>query len=84
MTVMRCTECLFSIVMDRLTTGVRVECPWTTMYADTIVVCCENRGQMKENLVRWRPALQRRGMKVSCSKEECMCVDEKVIGGMKW
>ncbi|KAK3524972.1 hypothetical protein QTP86_011798 [Hemibagrus guttatus] len=70
-TVVRC-----AVVMDQLSEEVRQESPWTMMFADDIVICSESREQVEENLERWRFALERRGMKVSRSKTEYMCVNE--------
>ncbi|XP_065642625.1 uncharacterized protein LOC136074248 [Hydra vulgaris] len=72
---------LFAIVMDRLTDEVRQESPWTMMFADDIVICSESREQVEVNLERWRYALESRGMKVSRSKTEYMCVNERADGG---
>ncbi|KAK3526888.1 hypothetical protein QTP86_003606 [Hemibagrus guttatus] len=72
---------LFAIVMDQLSEEVRQECPWTMMFADDIVICSESREQVEENLERWRFALERRGMKVSHSKTEYMCVNEREGSG---
>ncbi|KAK3507053.1 hypothetical protein QTP70_003306 [Hemibagrus guttatus] len=72
---------LFAIVMDQLSEEVRQESPWTLMFADDIVICSESREQVEENLERWRFALERRGMKVSCSKTEYMCVNEREGSG---
>ncbi|KAK3522813.1 hypothetical protein QTP86_002563, partial [Hemibagrus guttatus] len=72
---------LFAIVMDQLSEEVRQESPWTMMFADDIVICIESRGQVEENLERWRFALERRGMKVSRSKTEYMCVNEREGSG---
>ncbi|KAK3516045.1 hypothetical protein QTP70_003788 [Hemibagrus guttatus] len=72
---------LFAIVMDQLSEKVRQESPWTMMFADDIVICSESREQMEENLERWRFALERRGMKVSRSKTEYMCVNEREGSG---
>ncbi|KAK3508865.1 hypothetical protein QTP70_010721 [Hemibagrus guttatus] len=72
---------LFAIVMDRLSEEVRQESPWTMMFADDIVICSESREQVEENLERWRFALERRGMKVSGSKTEYMCVNEREGSG---
>ncbi|XP_062866594.1 uncharacterized protein LOC134329279, partial [Trichomycterus rosablanca] len=72
---------LFALVMDRLTDEVRQESPWTMMFADDIVICGENREQVEDNLERWRYALERRGMKVSRSKTEYMCVNGRETGG---
>ncbi|KAK3546326.1 hypothetical protein QTP70_025678 [Hemibagrus guttatus] len=72
---------LFAIVMDQLSEEVRQESPWTIMLADDIVICSESREQVEENLERWRFALERRGMKVSRSKTEYMCVNEREGSG---
>ncbi|KAK3545522.1 hypothetical protein QTP70_007766 [Hemibagrus guttatus] len=72
---------LFAIVMDQLSEEVRQESPWTMMFADDIVMCSESREQVEENLERWRFALERRGMKVSRSKNEYMCVNEREGSG---
>ncbi|KAK2842758.1 hypothetical protein Q5P01_012958 [Channa striata] len=53
---------------------------WTMMFADDIVICSESREQVEEQLERWRFALERRGMKVSRSKTEYMCVNERDPG----
>ncbi|KAK3554870.1 hypothetical protein QTP86_000911 [Hemibagrus guttatus] len=67
--------------MDQLSEEVRQESPCTMMFADDIVICSESREQVEENLERWRFALERRGMKVSCSKTEYMCVNEREGSG---
>ncbi|KAK3540061.1 hypothetical protein QTP70_025379 [Hemibagrus guttatus] len=72
---------LFAIVMDQLSEEVRQESPWTMMFADDIVICSESREQVEENLERWRFALERRGMKVSGSKTEYMCVNKREGSG---
>ena len=71
---------LFAIVMDRLTDEVRQESPWTMMFADDIVICGDTRQDVEGELERWRYALERRGMKVSRSKTEYMCVNEREGG----
>lgn len=72
---------LFAMVMDRLTDEVRQESPWTMMFADDIVICSESREEVEKKLERWRFALERRGMKVSRSKTEYMCVNERDPSG---
>ena len=73
---------LFAMVMDRLTDEIRLESPWTIMFADNIMICRESREQVEASLERWRYALERRGMIVSRSKTEYMCVNEREGGGM--
>ncbi|KAK3562534.1 hypothetical protein QTP86_001253 [Hemibagrus guttatus] len=72
---------LFAMVMDQLSEEVRQESPWTMMFADDIVICSESREQVEESLERWRFALERRGIKVSRSKTEYMCVNEREGSG---
>ncbi|KAK3565881.1 hypothetical protein QTP86_019641 [Hemibagrus guttatus] len=72
---------LFAMVMDQLSEEVRQDSSWTMMFADDIVICSESREQVEENLERWRFALERRGMKVSGSKTEYMCVNEREGSG---
>ncbi|KAK3565083.1 hypothetical protein QTP86_033141 [Hemibagrus guttatus] len=72
---------LFAMVMDQLSEEVRQESPCTMMFADDIVICSEGREQVEENLERWRFALERRGMKVSRSQTEYMCVNEREGSG---
>ncbi|KAK3553111.1 hypothetical protein QTP86_031688 [Hemibagrus guttatus] len=72
---------LFAMVMDQLSEEVRQESPWTMMFADDLVICSQSREQVEENLERWRFALERRGMKVSRSKTEYMCVNEREGSG---
>ncbi|MCJ8745636.1 hypothetical protein PDJAM_G00132350 [Pangasius djambal] len=64
-----------------LSEEVRQESPCTLMFVNDIVICSESREQVEENLERWRFALERRGMKVSRSKTEYMCVNEREGSG---
>ena len=52
------------------------------MFMDDIVICSESKKQVDRSLERWRYALERRGMKVSRSKTEYMCVNERGDGEM--
>ena len=61
--------------MDRLTDEVRKELPWTMLFADDIVICKETREEVEQRLESWKYALERRGMKVSTSKSEYLCIN---------
>ena len=69
---------LFAVIMNRLTDEVRREPPWTMLFADDIVIC-EETGLFTEEVERrlesWKYALERRGMKVSRSKTEYLCIN---------
>ena len=61
--------------MDRLTDEVRREPLWTMLFADDIVICEETREEVEQRLESWKYALERRGMKVSRSKTEYLCIN---------
>ena len=61
--------------MDRLTDEVRREPPWTMLFADDIVICEETREEVEQRLESWKYALERRGVKVSRSKTEYLCIN---------
>ena len=67
---------LFAVIMDRLTDEVRREPPWTMLFADDIVIFEETREEVEQRLESWKCALERRGMKVSRSKTEYLCINE--------
>ena len=66
---------LFAVIMGRLTDKVRREPPWTMLLADNIVICKEAREEVEQRLESWKYALERRGMKVSRSKTEYLCIN---------
>ena len=66
---------LFALIMDRLTDEVRREPPWTVLFVDDILICEETRKEVERKLEFWKYALERRGMKVSRSKIEYLCIN---------
>ena len=67
---------LFAMIMDRLTNEGRREPPWTMLFVDDIGICKETRKEVKWRLECWRYALERRGVKVSRSKNKYLCINE--------
>ena len=61
--------------MDKLTDEVRREPPWMMLFAFDIVICEETREEVERKLESWKYALERRGMKVSRSKTEYLCIN---------
>ena len=66
---------LFVVIMDRIPDEVKREPPWTMPFADDIVICKETREKVEQRLECWKYALERRGMKVSRSKTEYLCIN---------
>ena len=74
---------LFAMIMDELTGDIRKEAPWSMLFADDVVLCSENRKELEQDLERWRYALERRGMRVSRSKTEYLCLNDIDNGEVK-
>ena len=66
------SPCLFLILMDVLTEGVRKEVPEYIMCVDNIVLCGGREVDMTEYLDTWRKSLEERGMRVSRPKTQYM------------
>ena len=45
------------------------------LFSDDVVICEETREEVEQRLESWRHALERRGMKVSRSKTEYLCIN---------
>ena len=71
---------LFAVI---IADEVRREPPWTMLFADDIVICEETREKVERRLESWSYELERRGMKVSRSKTEYLCInggnDDKTV-----
>ena len=66
---------LFAVIMDSLMDEVRREPPWAMLFANDIVICEETREKVERRLESCRYALEKRGMKVSRSKTEYLCIN---------
>ena len=66
---------LFAVIMDKLMNELRIESPWTLLFADNSMICQETREKVERRLKCWRYALERRGMKLSRSKTKQLCVN---------
>ena len=66
---------LFAVIMDRLTDEVRRESPWTMLFAGNILINKETRKEVELRLESSKYPLQKRGMKVSRSKTEYLCIN---------
>ena len=60
--------------MDRLTEELRKEASWTMMFTDDVVFCSESKAEVEERPKRWRSALEDRGMRISRTKTEYLCM----------
>lgn len=70
------------MVTDRSTDETRQESLWTMMFADDIMICSESGEQVEANLERRRDAQERKGVKISESRTQYICVSETDNGRM--
>ena len=73
---------LFAIMMDSRTENIRKQAPWQMMFADDVVLCARDKDVLELELEQWRKALEKRGMKVSMAKTECMCLNGTPLGSV--
>ena len=73
----------FAITMDSLTENIIKETPWLMMFADDVVLCAREKYVLELELEQWREALEKRGMKVSRTNTEYMCLNGKQLGSVK-
>jgi hypothetical protein len=74
---------LFIMIMDVLTEEIRKEAPWQMMFADDVFMCESDQSVLETELEKWREALEKRGMRVSRSKTEYMCLHGRPQGSIK-
>ncbi len=79
---------LFISVMDTVTKGIQKSPPYTLMYADDVVLLCEDRKELEEWTEEWRKRLEGAGMKMNVKKTEYMETGEQedgsiVVGGVE-
>ena len=67
--------CLFAVIMDRSMESIRREPLWMILFADDIVIRKETTEKVEQRLESWKYALERRGMKVSRSKNKYLCIN---------
>ena len=65
---------LFAIIMNKLTEDIRKDAPWDMLFADDIVLSRQNHRKLEDDREIGRNVLERRGLKVSRSKTECLKV----------
>ena len=53
---------------------IRKDASWDVLFADDMVLSRQNHRELDDNLEIWRNALERRSLKVSQSKTECLKV----------
>ena len=56
---------LFVVVMEALSTELRVALPWELLYADDLIMIAETEGDLIKRLNEWKDFVKNRGMRVN-------------------
>jgi len=54
---------LFAIIKNTLTDNIRKDALWSMMFAHDVVLCCEEKTELEDDLERWCDGLEKRGVK---------------------
>jgi len=63
---------LFVMVMEVLSSEIRVALPWEFLYADDLVVIAETEDDLIKRLNEWKDNVENRGMRVNMNKTKVM------------
>ena len=69
---------LFAIVLDVVTENAREGLMKEVFYKDDLVLMSETMKGLKERFLKWRSALESKGLKVNFEKTKLWCVGQKV------
>ena len=69
---------LFAIVVDIVTENAREGLMKEVLYADNLVLISETMEGLKERFLKWRSALESKGLKVNIKTTKVMCVGQRV------
>ena len=63
---------LFILVMKEATRECRKGAPWELLYADDLVLTAESKDELKSMFMKWRGAMEWRGLKINIRKTKYM------------
>ncbi|XP_076917378.1 uncharacterized protein LOC143577403 [Bidens hawaiensis] len=67
---------LFAVILDELSKSIQKIVPWCMMFVDNIVLVAVSKHDMNMRLLEeWRAALERKSLRISCSKTEYLHCD---------
>jgi len=68
---------LFVIVMEAISTEIRVALPWELLYADDLAVIAETEEELIKRLNEWKNNVESKGMRVNMNKTKVMISGER-------
>jgi len=63
---------LFIIVLEALSREFRVGVPWELFYADDLVLIAETEELLREQVEKWKPGMEEKGLRVNTGKTKVM------------
>ena len=63
---------LFIIVIEALSRGFTVGCPFELLYADDLIIIAESKEELLQRLSLWQSELEKKGMRVNLGKTKIM------------
>ncbi|VDO37871.1 unnamed protein product [Heligmosomoides polygyrus] len=73
----------FVVVMDAITRDLQKAAPWTLLYADDVMLACEDKNELERQAQEWRDRLALFGLKLNVKKTEYLTTDMKELGSIK-
>ncbi|VDO25035.1 unnamed protein product [Heligmosomoides polygyrus] len=69
--------------MDAITRDLRKPVPWTLLYADEVMLACDDKGDLERQAQAWCGRLARFGLKLNVKKIEYLTTDVNESGSIK-
>ncbi|VDP08946.1 unnamed protein product [Heligmosomoides polygyrus] len=74
---------LFVVVMDAITRDLQKAAPWTLLYADDVMLACEDKAELERQAQEWCDRLAWFGLKLNVKKTEHLATDVNQLGSIK-
>jgi len=63
---------LFTIVLEALSSDLRVGLPWELLYADDLALLADSEEELRRKIMKWKEGLEAKGLKVNIGKTKVM------------
>ncbi|VDP18090.1 unnamed protein product [Heligmosomoides polygyrus] len=74
---------LFVVVIDAIARDLQNAAPWTLLYADDVMLACEDKAELERQAQEWRDRLALLGLKLNVKKTEYLTTDVNEHGSIK-
>ncbi|VDO18685.1 unnamed protein product [Heligmosomoides polygyrus] len=74
---------LFVVVVDAITRDLQKPVPWILLYADDVMLACEDKDDLEQQVQAWCDRVAMFGLKLNVKKTECLTTDVNESGSIK-